>query len=291
MVRTFVVARNPDAGSALRYLIRLPIGRDGLVLKAREPWPRTAAVYCHPADAWPQDAAVLEEVPVRSCVRRGRAIDLVLDRARENRSQIVYATTKAGREVIFWQTARTVRRRRPGARLPTRRASGIGTLAILVDTRERYPYRFAKLPAATERRPLPAGDYGVEHDGRLVAAVERKSAPDLAKALVDGSLAFLLADLAALPHAGVVVEDPYAALFKLEHVEPGWLPELLARVQVRYPGVPIAFCETRPLAEQWTYRFLGAALAEATGEARYAENAPEAGAGEAAEEAPPYPPW
>jgi len=25
--------------------------------------------------------------------------------------------------------------------------------------------------------------------------------------------------------------------------------------------VPIVFCETRPLAEEWTYRFLGAALA------------------------------
>jgi hypothetical protein len=38
--QTFVVARNPDADSSLPYLIRLPIG-DGLVLKAREPWPRT----------------------------------------------------------------------------------------------------------------------------------------------------------------------------------------------------------------------------------------------------------
>ncbi|HEX6195209.1 MAG TPA: histone-like nucleoid-structuring protein Lsr2, partial [Jiangellaceae bacterium] len=28
-----------------------------------------------------------------------------------------------------------------------------------------------------------------------------------------------------------------------------------------YPTVPIVFCETRRLAEEWTYRFLGAALA------------------------------
>jgi len=44
------------------------------------------------------------------------------------------------------------------------------------------------------------------------------------------------------------------------------VPELLARVQVRYPNVPIVFCDTRPLAEEWTYRFLGAALAHLAAE-------------------------
>lgn len=39
--------------------------------------------------------------------------------------------------------------------------------------------------------------------------------------------------------------------------------EMLAAAQVRYPNVPIVFCETRPLAQEWTYRFLGAALAQA----------------------------
>jgi hypothetical protein len=32
-------------------------------------------------------------------------------------------------------------------------------------------------------------------------------------------------------------------------------------VQVRWPNVPIVFCETRPLAEEWTYRFLAATRA------------------------------
>lgn len=35
----------------------------------------------------------------------------------------------------------------------------------------------------------------------------------------------------------------------------GTLADLLARVQVSYPSVPIVFCETRPLAEEWTFRF------------------------------------
>ncbi len=41
---------------------------------------------------------------------------------------------------------------------------------------------------------------------------------------------------------------------------------MLARVAVRYPSVPILFLETRPLAEEWTFRYLGAALAEALAE-------------------------
>jgi hypothetical protein len=48
----------------------------------------------------------------------------------------------------------------------------------------------------------------------------------------------------------------------VEHVRPGWLPEVLARLQVQYPDVPVVFADTRPFAEEWTYRFLGAALRE-----------------------------
>jgi hypothetical protein len=267
--RTFVVARNPEPNTRLPYLIRLPLADGPLVLKAREPWPRTARVYCHRAEAgWPEEAEVLEEVRVRSCVRRGVAIDLVLDRAREHRSQLVFTRLAGGREAIFWQSAHTAARARPGIRVPRRRASGhaAGQLEILVDTRERYPYRFAGKQARTSRRALRAGDYAVELDGEVVAAVERKSLADLSTGLVDGSLAFLMAELAGLPRAAVAVEDRFSRVFKLQHVQPGFVAELLAAVQARYPGVPVVFLETRPLAEEWTFRFLGAALAAARAE-------------------------
>jgi hypothetical protein len=41
----------------------------------------------------------------------------------------------------------------------------------------------------------------------------------------------------------------------------------LAELQVRWPEVPIVYCETRALAEEWTYRYLAAAHAWATTEA------------------------
>ncbi len=176
--RVFVVARNPDAGSSLPCLLRLPVGPDGIVLKARDSWPRTARVYCHEADAWPDDPEVLEAVDVRSCQRRGPAIDLVLDRSRENRSQFVFARIQGGRQAIFWQSARTARQARPNVGLPTR-ASLAGPLAILVDTHERYPWRFARQQATTERRPLAAGALAGEVDGAPVAAAgtRRRASP------------------------------------------------------------------------------------------------------------------
>jgi len=51
----FVIARNPDPASTLPFLVRLPVGSRPVVLNVKDTWPRTA--------------------------------DLVLDRARENRSQ------------------------------------------------------------------------------------------------------------------------------------------------------------------------------------------------------------
>lgn len=260
------MARNPEDDSSLPYLIRLPLGEGALVLKSGDTWPRTAKVYCHRAAGWPDEPDIVEEVAVRSCVRRGPAVDLVLARARENRSQLVFTRLRTGREAIFWQTPKTTRQARPGLRVPTRRAAGWPVLHVVVDTRERYAYKFARLQVDAERRALPAGDYAVERDGTVLAAVERKSLADLAHVLIDGSISYLLSDLSSLWRGAVVVEDRYSELFRLERVKEGFLPDLLARVQVRYPSVPIVFCDTRALAEQWVYRFLGAALAEATAE-------------------------
>lgn len=201
---------------------------------------------------------------MRSCQRRGAAIDLVLARARENRSQFVFARAR-GRDVIFWQSGRTARQARPSVGLPTARTAS-GALEILVDAHERYPWKFGHQQATTVRRALPAGDYAVEDDGRIVAAVERKSLADLVATLTNGKLRYLLADLCVLDAAAVVVEDRYSAVFKLRHVRPAVVADAVAEAAARYPSVPIIFAETRPLAEEWTYRFLGAALAHHRGD-------------------------
>ncbi len=241
-----VIAHNPDPESRLGYLLWVPL-EGGLVFRTSGTWPRTKALYCYPGprSEWPGDPDVVERAPVRSCRRRGAAIDLVLDRARENRSQIVY-TTARGRDAVFWQSPRTRKQARPQVRTPTARAASVAELEILVDAHERYAYRFPGERVRTMTRALPAGDYGVVVDGRLVASVERKSLADLVTTLI---------------------EDRYSQIFKLDHVRPAVVLDGLAELQVRWPDVPIVFCETRALAEEWTYRYLAAAYMWAFDEA------------------------
>ncbi len=191
-------------------------------------------------------------------------IDLTLERPRLARSQFVFTETR-GRPAIFWQTRKAAQAANPGARIPRGRATP-QEFEIAVDTRERYPYRFAAHGVITERAALPAGDYAILADGDPIATVERKTLENLAASLSDGTLAFQMQRLADIPAAAVVVEARYSALFKLEHVSGAWLADMLARLQLRYPEVPIAFADSRKFAEEWTYRYLASALAEVPAE-------------------------
>ncbi len=266
-----LIARNPDPESKLGYLVRLPLGA-GMVFRTSDTWPRLKALYCHPVDLndWPEDPEIVERMPVRSCVRRGAAIDLVLDRGRENRSQVVF-TQARGRDMVFWQSPRTRKQARPQVTTPTARAAGVAALEIVVDTREQYAYKFGTQQVTTIKRALPCGDYGLVLGGKLVAAVERKSLADLVSSLQNGTLRFALGELAALPRAAVVVEDRYSSVFKLDWVRPSVVADGLAELQVRWAGVPIVFAETRSLAEEWVYRYLAAAHVWAQDELALAE--------------------
>ena len=257
----FLIARNPDQGTSLPYLVRIPLG-EGIVLKTKDVWPRTSKLYCHRTDEWPRDADIVERIPTRSCTSRGAAIDLVLDRRKESRSQFVMTRVRGGRPAIFWQSARTTKQARPNVDLPTARAQGVAELEILVDSHERYPWRFTHQQVVTERRGLPCGDYAVADGDRIVAAVERKSLADLSSSLTSGKLTYALAELCDLPRAAVVVEDRYSQVFALEHVRPAVVADAIAECHARFPSVPIVFAENRQLAQEWTYRFLAAARAE-----------------------------
>lgn len=282
-----LIATNPDAESSLKFLLRLPLG-GGMVFRTAGTWPRTKALYCHPVDAseWPENPEIVERTEIREITRRGAAIDLILARGRENRSQIVF-TKARGRDMVFWQTARIRKQARPNVTTPTARAAGIADLQIVVDTREQYAYRFPTQQVTTTRRALPCGDYGLIVGDRLIAAVERKSLTDMVSSLTGGKLGYAIGELATLPRAALVVEDRYSQIFKLDRVRPAVVADGLAELQVRWPSVPIVFAETRPLAEEWTYRYLAAALAWAETEVaigRRIDTAPETAT---APEAPP----
>jgi hypothetical protein len=261
----FRVARNPDPESHLRYLIWLPI-EGGLVIKARDTWPRASRVFCaHDETPWNESSGLLEDVPVLLCRRRGAAIDLVLDRPSLSRSQFVF-TQARGRPAIWWQTQKTAQAANPGARIPRGRGAA-GPLMVAIDTREKYGWKFTGRPLVIERRALPAGDYAAVVDQAVVAVVERKTLENLASSLSDGGLAFQLQRLAEMARSAIVVEGDYPDLFRTQPGRGSWLADMLGRLAVRYPEVPIVFAGSRKFAEEWAYRFLAAAVADRLGSA------------------------
>ena len=89
--------------------------------------------------------------------------------------------------------------------------------------------------------------------------MERKSLADLVTSLTTCKLEFRLTEPAAIPRAAVVVEEGYSRVFKVDHVRPSVVADDIAECQIRFPTVSIVLCETRKLAQEWTYRFLAAA--------------------------------
>ena len=255
----FRVANNPDSGSRLPFLLWLPVD-GGLVLKAREPWPRGSRVYCAQDESpWDEAAGIVDEAEVLQCRRRGAAVDLILNRTQLARSQFVF-TTARGRPAIWWQTQKTVQAANPGARVPRGRAPG--QLTIAVDTREKYGWKFANRGVTLQRQALSGGDYAALVDGRVVGTIERKTLENFATSLSDGTLAFQLQRLAESGRSAVVVEGDYPDLFRTQPGRGSWLADMLGRLAVRYPEVPVVFAGSRRFAEEWAYRFLGAATSD-----------------------------
>jgi len=255
----FRVARNPDRESRLPYLVWLPI-EGGLVLKARDAWPRLARVFCaDEATPWDDSAGLVDEAAILICRRRGAAIDLVLDRPRLARSQFVFTNIR-GRPAVWWQTQKTAQAANPAARVPRGRLPG--RLTVAVDPREKYGWRFAGRDVNIQRRTLAGGDYGAVVEDEVVAVVERKTIDNLATSLSDGSLVFQMQRLAEAARSAVVVEGDYPDLFRTQAGRGSWLADMLGRLAVRYSEVPIIFAGSRKFAEEWTYRFFGAAVGD-----------------------------
>jgi len=122
---------------------------------------------------------------------------------------------------------------------------------VAVDTREKYSWRFAGRQITVQRRALPCGDYGVVLNERVIAVVERKTLENLATSLSEGTLSFQMQRLAEVGRSAVVIEGGYPDLFRAQPSRGTWLADMLGRLAVRYPEVPIVFAGSRKFAEEW----------------------------------------
>lgn len=158
-------------------------------------------------------------------------------------------------EQVFWVTQASARSGGRKAYLP--HGGKQTSFTVLIDSRERYPYRFGKCPV--ERQTLPAGDYGLAQDNRLVAVVERKTMENFLSSLRDfGTFRLTLQELRTFPHRAVVLECSYGDLIdpkKQSFYAPGYVADILAEIVLQFPDIPFVFCGNRKYANEWVFRF------------------------------------
>ena len=244
-----------------------------LAVRAQAAWPGPGQqIFCLRERDLDQVESLepVERVPVVHLTRVGRKLVVVLDRAQRKRCEFltVEKPRRDGRgsyEQVFFRTESGIRAHRSRSRVELRAAPP--TLAVVIDSAERYPWRFPG--AAVTRRKLPVGDYGLFAGEHLRAVVERKSFDNLLGDV--GALQALhqqLADLASTPAAALVIEADYRDFLDPARLRGRWPAAYLARVlgelAVLHPTLPIIYAGTRKLANAWTHHFF---LAVATRDA------------------------
>lgn len=269
--------RTPDP----KFPYRISLEQDGVVtlaLRAKERWPGPKGnVFClreREPPAADEDREELERVAVTSLRRQGKKLALVLDRPKRRRCDFLFLTkpykNRPGHyEQIFFRTQDAARTHPSRGRT---QLFGDYPLTILIDSGERYPWRF---PGAEVRREaLPAGDYAMHQDDQIQALVERKTFDNLLTDL--GQIQILhqqLSELASYPHPALVIEAPYGHFLEPGRVAP-WpaahVARALAEISAVHPGLPVIYAGNRKQANEWTHGLFRAVAA------RLADTAPAA---------------
>lgn len=251
-----------------RFPYCLSIVQDGkiiLCLRVQERWPGTKGqIFCLSGDdeEWMRPRAEIERVPVVSLKRYGKRLAVILDRPRNKRCDFLflkkpYKTKEGEYEQIFWRTQQALRERRPKVKLTLR---GAESLQILVDSAERYPWRFPG--CEVERASLPVGDYALEGDYGFLSIVERKTFDNMLSEFGRMSTFHqILGELEAYPYHALVIEAAYADFLKpdrLKFYSPAFAAKVIGELHAMHPKLNIVFAGNRKLANEWTLRFFSA---------------------------------
>ena len=239
-----------------------------LALRVQDKWPgQKGNIFCLREETgdWEPPEEEIERGPVISLKRYGRRLAVVLDRPKNKRCDFLFLTKRYKNregeyEQIFWRTEKALRQNRPKVKLSTYCS---GELSIIIDSSERYPWRFPG--CAVERGQLPVGDYALVGEHALAAIIERKTFENLlAEFSRMPSFHQQLGELTAYRHSALVVEARYSDFLnpdKLRYYPPAFTVKALAELHAFHPGLSIVFAGNRKLANEWTMRFFAAVSA------------------------------
>lgn len=235
-----------------------------LLVQARWPGPNKK-VYClkdEPctAEDLPGDEPI-EECTINDIHWYGKKLNVLLDRKTKKRSWFLFLKKEykqkpgAFYDQIFWITQASIVTRRPGAYIPRVRAPR--ACEIIIDTRERYPYKFGY--AHITRQNLPAGDYGLVKDGVIIAVAERKTLDNILHEISTYDVfKAALRELTMFPFRAVVFESPYSDFLNPKRIKPynaNYVADVLADCIMSFPDIQFIFCSNRKFAQEWVSRW------------------------------------
>lgn len=252
-----------------RFPFRIAI-REGektvLALRAQDKWPgQKGQIFCLRETEAQEDGEnleLLETVPIAVLRRQGKRVEIVLDRANRKRCDFLFLkkVNSAGEryEQIFFRTQTGLRAHRSkGSPL----LYGSETLEVVIDSAERYPWRFPS--AEITRSKLSAGDYALVWENRFIAVVERKTFDNLLHDLYEIRICHQkLTELSSFPNPALVVEAQYGDFSDPKRIgdrlSAPHLNRLIGEISALHPGLQIIFAGNRKLANAWTTRFFQA---------------------------------
>lgn len=254
-----------------RFPVRIAIEEEGKTLfavRAQEAWPGAKGnVFCIRDGSEREERDLfreVERVPIVHFERFGKSIQVVLDRSTRKRCEFLvlerkYKNKEGSYEQIFFKTQAGISAHKSRSRVAL--PAGAVSLHVVIDTAERYPWKFPK--AKVERRKLPCGDYALVQDERICAVVERKTFDNLLSDF--GNIAVLhqgLRELTTYSYAALVIESDYGDFLNPKRLAGRWPPShgyrVLSELQAMHPSLPIIFAGTRKEANLWTYGFFRA---------------------------------
>jgi len=240
-----------------------------LALRVQDRWPgQKGNIFCIREETvqWETiEGEEIERVPVLSIKRFGKRLSIVLDRTINKRCDFLflkkkYKTKEGEYEQIFWRTQKGLRERKPKVKLTTYYS---GSINIVVDTSERYPWKFPNCNVS--RKKLPVGDYALMDGERILAVVERKTFENVISEF--GNMSALhqqLQELSVYPHSAIVIEANYSDFLnpdKIKFYSSSFSAKAIGEISALHPGLNIVFAGNRKLAREWTYRFFTAIMA------------------------------
>jgi len=239
-----------------------------LCLWVQDKWPTEGRhIFCiRQGDKEPiEPLDEIERVPVVSLTQYGKRMILILDRPINKRSEFLfikrpYKTREGEYEQIFWFTQKSIEEKRPSVRLYFPKEV---ELDIIVDSREKHPYKFNG--CNIQRQRLPAGDYALLIDNQIVSVVERKRFDDLLRMMTNMSeLNLIISELKVYRFSAVVIEADYSDFLKpekLKVVSASMGRKIIAELFAYHPEVQIVFARNRKLGNEWTRAYFEAVWA------------------------------